>query len=76
MVVSHYIDEYKNRSDLFWMSHKNEELPALFAKALQNLMQLNSLEQQEKRKKIASENTYMKQLERIENLLDKHSKLR
>lgn len=54
------------------MADKNEELPHLFKEVAINLEQWNSDELSQKRKDFAMGNTYDKQIERIEGLLNKH----
>jgi len=69
-VVSHYIDEYKNRKQLLQMAQRNADLPQLFADTLADLPALNSSERQAARRRFAEENTYEKQLQRIETQLE------
>ena len=71
MIVATFTAEYVALRDrgLILMSAKNDELPALFKHALQNLESWNSAEMQLKRREIALDNTYAKQIERIERIL-------
>jgi glycosyltransferase involved in cell wall biosynthesis len=72
VALTHFIDEYKNQPELFLMCNKNNELPEQFKYALKNLSLLNNKESMLRRIKFASENTYSKQLERIELILNQH----
>lgn len=65
-VVSHYIDEYKSKPDLVRMAEHNEALPQLFEETVKDLEVLNVPHLQAARKKYALDNTYEKQLQRIE----------
>ncbi len=69
-VVSHYIDEYKTQNRLLQMAQTNAQLPALFAESVRRLEELNAPEMQAARRQFAAENTYEKQLQRIETQLD------
>ena len=72
VALTHYIDEYKTQDNLFIMCQSNEELPSRFKYAVNNLSVLNNEESMQIRVKFAADNTYLKQLERIENLLKQH----
>lgn len=71
VVVASYTDEYKGKDNLLLMANENKQLPALFKKAIDNLSFYNSAELQQKRKVFAQENTYEKQIEKIEQILFK-----
>lgn len=61
-----YIDISK---DLFCMSDSNADFPAMFKDAIQDLAFWNSEEKQQQRKSVALDNTYEKQLDRIQELI-------
>ncbi|QNF33815.1 glycosyl transferase family 1 [Adhaeribacter swui] len=75
IVLSHYIDEYARYKDLLVMADNNENLPILFSKVVTSLDYYNSLDLQHKRKAFAYDNTYAKQLDRIESIILKYIKL-
>jgi hypothetical protein len=70
MVVGTYTQEYSElvNDGLLLMSNGNREFPALFQSAASNLEYWNSIEKQEARQKYAFENTYDKQIDRIESI--------
>jgi hypothetical protein len=68
-VVSHYVDEYIDYPDLIEMVESNRELPIKFKEVVCNIEYYNSPIKSEARKAFAFQNTYMKQLDRIENLI-------
>jgi len=72
MIVATYTDNYKKLAEegLFLMSNNQEDFLPLFGKAISNLSYWNSEEKQNLRKGYASENTYDKQIERIESYLN------
>lgn len=72
VTLTHYIDEYKTQDNLFIMCQSNEELPSRIKYVINNLSELNNEESMQRRIKFAAENTYVKQLERIENLLERY----
>ena len=72
-VVSTYIDEYFDKPHLVSMVEKNSELPEKLDEVIANLTHYNSPEKQQARRAWALANTYEKQIERIESLLN-HSK--
>lgn len=72
VIVSNNVTNYKNRPDLVQMPasrENNNELPGLFKQVIGKLDHYNSESLQQKRVQFAEENTYPKQLERIETLL-------
>lgn len=69
-VVAHYIDEYKAQPELVTMAKTNADLPALFALTVANIERSNAPKYQELRRQYARENTYVAQLQRIEQHLD------
>jgi glycosyltransferase involved in cell wall biosynthesis len=73
VIVATYTDEYKDKRELLAMSEKNEEYPALFAHVVANLPQYNNAAQQEARIAFARENSYSRQLDKINALLTAHN---
>lgn len=75
MIVATQTAEYRAISDggLILMSNRNEEFPFLLREALSNLDYWNSVEKANMRKAWAAENTYEKQLTRIEEFLALYS---
>lgn len=69
IIVSHYIDEYKDKRELLLMANQNEDIPGLFKKAIDNLEYYNHPKYVERRVGYALDNTYLKQIERIEKLI-------
>ncbi|ULQ56261.1 hypothetical protein KJS94_16550 [Flavihumibacter rivuli] len=72
VIVSNNITTYAGRDDLITMckSRKNnDELPGLFKKVVNSLEYYNSTLMVEGRRSYAAENTYRKQVQRIEELL-------
>ncbi len=73
VIVSTQISYYKNFTDLIPMSfEKNEDFPALFQKVINNLEHYNSPELQRKRIEYALDNTYEKQIQRIEKIISEN----
>lgn len=73
VVISNNITTYNDRPDLIMMTierDNNESLPALFKSVVANIEKHNRLELQEIRKKFAASNTYCRQMDRIEGLLE------
>jgi hypothetical protein len=72
VIVSNNITLYKDRPDLVCMvmeRNNNVQLPALFSGVISHLDRYNSNDLIRCRKSFASENTYTKQIERIEKFL-------
>lgn len=70
-VISNLFPIYQNISDeLIVMAKSNEMLPALLKSTIQQLPLHNTTEKQEQRINFAKENTYAKQIKRIENILN------
>lgn len=69
IIVASYTEEYADKNHLLLMANKNEELPSMFKSAVFNLEVWKSKEKQMARKAFALENTYDKQIDRIEILL-------
>lgn len=68
VIVSTYTDELRSLSEqqLVCMTSSNSEFLAMFSSVLKNLSEWNSSEKMQKRKQYALENTYDKQIEKIE----------
>ena len=68
VTVANLFSTYKDFNDLIVMPEKDDDsqLPALFKQVVNNLDYYNSPELQQKRKEFALDNTYKKQIERIE----------
>jgi hypothetical protein len=75
IIISNNVTTYKNESDLVTMTDEREnnlQLPALFKKVINDLNHYNNASLQQKRIAFARENTYQKQIERIEQKLREH----
>ena len=70
VVVSHYIDEYKDKSNLLEMVETSNLLPNKFSHIINNLDYYNSKDKINIRKKYASDNSYFNQLNRIEKIIN------
>ncbi len=73
VIVSNNITTYNSAPELVQMVKErtgNDQLPVLFKKVIANLGLYNSPECQEKRITFAADNTYSKQIDRIERLLE------
>ncbi|HEX5171551.1 MAG TPA: hypothetical protein VFW11_20375 [Cyclobacteriaceae bacterium] len=72
MIVATYMAEYKMLADetLFLMSNHNAEFPLLLKEAVRDLTLWNDWTKQEARIAYALENTYFKQIERIEAITE------
>lgn len=66
VVVCSYTDEYKDKRELLVMADKNEELPKLLGEVIEHIDAYNSAEKQQQRIDFARDNTYNRQIERIE----------
>jgi glycosyltransferase involved in cell wall biosynthesis len=71
VVISSLTDEYRDKRHLLEMVESNDLLPKKFSEVIQNLDYYNSPEKQSTRKAWARENTYKKQIERVEEILAK-----
>jgi len=69
VIVSHYIDEYKNYTDIICMSKNNNNLGKLFKKVVSNLDYYNNDIKKYNRLKFAKKNTYKRQLNKIEKIM-------
>jgi len=70
VIISHYIDEYKNQRALFEMVDDNAELVNKFSEVIENLDHYNQEKLVNARKNYAIENTYASHVLRIENILN------
>lgn len=68
-IVSTYIDQYKDRPDLIFMAKDQEEILARFSSVLSHLRDEGMLKAAEQRRKMARDNSYAKQVARIDRLL-------
>jgi hypothetical protein len=74
VTISNYISTYKDAPALVQMvaeRESNQSLPALFRKVMGNLTYYNSPAFRKERIAFANDNTYVKQIHRIENILFK-----
>lgn len=69
-IVATFTKEYMQFQDLIQMSANNEEWPFVFSRTIQNIEDLSQEMLRNRRKKIALENTYDKQLNRINDLIN------
>lgn len=72
VIISNNITTYQDRRDLIQMVEErthNDKLPTLFEKVINNLNYYNSTELQTQRIAFAHDNTYQKQIDRIEKYL-------
>lgn len=70
VIISHYIDQYKNTDGLVEMVEKNIDLPNKFQTVVNSLAQFNEVKKMEFRKAYAWNNTYENQLVKIDHILD------
>ena len=68
-IVSHYIDEYRDKRDIVEMVDNNEMIPVKFKSIIENLDFHNSPEKSKLRVEYAKKNTYKKHIKRIEHLI-------
>lgn len=72
VIVSNHFAMYHNLGLIEMMNDKNNELlPELFNKVINNIKYYNSAELRKKRIEFALDNTYVKQIERIEQIIQK-----
>ncbi|HTJ53444.1 MAG TPA: hypothetical protein VL443_28510 [Cyclobacteriaceae bacterium] len=77
VIISNNITTYSNRPDLVQMIAERENnnlLPALFKDVVANLFEFNSPEKQQVRMNFAAENSYSKQIDRIEEKIEAEMK--
>ena len=72
VIVSSHVPDYADRPELISMvpTVDNTGLPALFAETMRDLEMLNSHVRSQTRIRFALENTYAKQIDRVEEMLD------
>lgn len=68
-VVATYTDEYKDKLDLIEMVENNSDYPDAFDKVINNIKEYNSVDRQNKRIRFSLDNTYIRQIEKINNIL-------
>lgn len=68
-VVATYTDEYKSTKDLVEMVNDERNFVDAFSNVIRHIDHFNSEEKQDARRRYAKDNTYEKQLERINHLL-------
>ena len=73
VIVSTYTDEYKDKRDLLEMVDNPNDYINKFIEVVDNLKVYNSKEKMEKRIKFAKEHTYLKQLKKIEYIINSRS---
>lgn len=73
VIVATFTAEYQDvrQKGLMLMSDENSEFPEIFDRALKDLPYWNSQSMQKERKAYAMENTYAKQIDRIEQIICK-----
>lgn len=70
-VVAHYVSSYKGTDYLYMLSDSaNGGYPALFAQTIQLLQDGEPAERIQKRLQFAIDNSYAKQLDRIEEMVN------
>lgn len=69
IIVATYTDEYSNQRHLLKMVDSSEEYIDAFGEVVGNIDKYNSCERMESRIAFAMDNTYVKQLQRINNFL-------
>jgi hypothetical protein len=74
VIVATYTDEYKYYPGLLEMTEKNSELPDLVGKVIRELDFYNSPKKLQQRRNFADDNAYAKQLDRIEEILNRVAK--
>jgi hypothetical protein len=70
VIVSSFIDQYKNRPNLVMMVRKNEEFESLFGNVVANLNFYNSAAQQKVRVEYAEEHDYTRLITHVEDILN------
>lgn len=74
-IVATYTDEYKDKPGLIEMVRRNEDFPRKFKEVCSNLSYYNSSNLVRRRMNFARDNTYCRQIERIEHLLENNRRL-
>lgn len=70
VIVSTWIEEFKQKRTLIEMSEKNADYPALFEKVLLGLEYYNNKKLERSRVEYALDNTYAKQIDRIQRVIE------
>ncbi len=66
--------EHLKNSNLLLMSDKNLTFPKCFTKALDNIDSLNRIKYQKERRNIALNNTYARQIDKVEMIIEQNGK--
>lgn len=74
VIISNYMSDYKNNSDLIEMVQDTNIIPAKFKEVLSNLDYFNSEENMKMRINFSLEHTYSKQLDKIINIINSSNK--
>lgn len=74
IIVSTFTREYEGFRDIVEMGDTNDQIPAIFKTVVNNLSRYNSSEMIERRIAVAHENTYDKQIGRIEQIISMYEK--
>jgi hypothetical protein len=69
VVVATFTKEFQLHRDIMVMANQNSELPVLFKEVINDLGSYNLRELSDKRIAVAKENTYDKQIDRIEKII-------
>src|SRR5690606_6587329 len=69
VIVATCVKEFLHHKDIIQMTEHDEQLPALMLETLSNLVRYNHPLLVGRRKAFARENTYAKQIERIESII-------
>jgi hypothetical protein len=69
VIISHYIDEYKDKKALIEMAYLNQEIPKIFKNVLDNLGVYNQKDLQIKRRKFAKDHLYENKIKDIEEII-------
>ena len=70
-VVAHYVDAYKDSDLIDMMSgENNDDYPRKFHSVIERIKETETIEPQQKRLQFAIENSYSKQLEKIEDIIN------
>lgn len=72
IIVSTFLDDYKDQPDLLNMANTLEQYPDLFKKTIANLAQYNDSSLMEKRRNFAQSFTYSKQVKKALDLINKY----
>jgi hypothetical protein len=69
IVISSYVDEYNSNNDLLEMYKNSKEVEGLFRAVLNDLTNINSSQNSQKRIQFAESNSYQNQILRIDSIL-------